>query len=320
MNTRTLLSNSANDIASAELQAQRARVAWDYLHHTLFVLPYNDGEAVRAVQILQALPAPHLHISPQRWGAVLEKEMPALRAKLTAAIKTVCIVEIPGREVSAAGQLQCEQELCDRGWQVDIIDHHFYHWIDRTHPLSSLEQLCTKINWQLSDFDLHVAINDRAWIPGLLAHGLALQQIRAVRNFDMCAQGHAAEKIAAHTAAAQRMLAARDVQAQDGVYVLEKIPINSAIFAQELALRHKDGLVNIFAGRGHKFNFSGQPAVADSLRDTDYSALGYPTPYLTYSGGDIRLSKFFGLKSGAAIPPACHARVLTKIRQHLRDA
>ena len=302
------------------VQAQRARVNWDYLRHTLFVLPANDGEAVRAGQILQALPAPHMHISQQRWGAVLDKEMPALRAKLTPAIKTVCVVEMPGQELDATGQLCSEQELQARGLQVDIIDHHRYDWIDRTHPLSSLEQLCAKINWQLSEFDLHIAINDRAWIAGLLAHGLTLAQIRAVRDFDLQAQGHKADKIAAHTQAAQRWLEAGNVQAQAGVYVLTKSRINSAILSQELALRHKDGLVNIFEGRKRKFHFSGQPAVVEVLLAINYRALGYPVPYVTYSGGDARFSQFFGLKSHSAIAPLCHTHVLAKIKQALASA
>ncbi len=303
---------------AAHLRMQSARVAWDYLRRTLFVLPSNDGEAVRAGQILQALPAPHLHISRQRWGAVLEKEMSAVLAKLSPVLTTVCIVEIPGREVDVAGRLRGEEELRARGLRVDVIDHHFYHWIDRSHPYSALEQLCTKINWQLDDFDLQVAINDRAWIPGLLAHGLDVAQIRMVRNFDLRAQGHREEKIAAHTAAAQRLVASGQLQAQDGVYVLEKIPCNAAVLAQELALQQRDGLVNIFEGRARKFSFSGCPAVVDILRDTDYAALGYPRPYLIYGGGDVRFSRFFGLQSTATIVPMCHMRVLAMIRRCLR--
>ena len=309
----------ASYVDIAQLQAQRARVDWDYLRQTLFVLPYNDGEAVRAMQILRALPAPYVLCSQQRWGAVLDKEMPAVWASLNTTIKTVCIVEIPGEEVDAAGRLKCEQKLRQRGLQVDIIDHHFYHWIDRTHELSSLEQLCAKINWQLSDFDVHVAVNDRAWIPGLLALGLSTKQINTVRAFDLQAQGHLLEKIVAHTEAAQRLLAAGRLQAEGGVYVLEKSMINSAVLSQELALRHKDGKVNIFIGREHKVSFSGQPTAVDALRQIDLSTLGYPSPYTTYGGGDGRFSKFFGLKSDASIDPACHARLLKKIRLHLSD-
>ena len=309
----------SSSIDMPQVQAQRMRVDWDYLRHTLFVLPYNDGEAVRAVQILRALPAPYILCSQQRWGAVLEKEMPALRASLNAAIKTVCIVEIPGQEVDAAGRLKCEQELRQRGLQVDIIDHHFYHWIDRSHELSSLEQLCAKINWQLSDFDLHVAVNDRAWIPGLLALGLTTEQVSTVRAFDLQAQGHLPAKIVAHTEAARHLLAAGQLQAQEGVYVLEKSMINSAVLSQELALRHEDGKVNIFIGRKHKVSFSGQPTAVDALRQVDLSNLGYPIPYTTYGGGDRRFSKFFGLKSTASIEPACHARLLKKIRLHLSN-
>ena len=301
------------EIAEQHLQEQRLRVAWDCLQRTLFVLPNNDGEAVRMRQILQALSAPHVLISQQRWGAVLEKEMTQVRARLRDNVEAVCLIEIPGREVDAAGKIKCEQELRAEGLQVEVIDHHFYHWVDRTHPLSSLEQLCAKINWHLDDSDLHIAVNDRSWVPGLLALGLSLPQIRAVRNFDLRAQGYRAETIAKHTDAAQLLLDTGKLHPQDGVYVLEKSKVNAAVLSQEIALRHNDGMVNIFAGRKHKLHFSGQPAVVDALRQVDYAALGYPTPYIIYGGGDGRLGKFFGLKSTHAIDPACHARLLEKI-------
>ena len=301
------------EIAPEHLQAQQSRVARDYLQRTLFVLPNNDGEAVRMRQILQALSAPHVLISQQRWGAVLEKEMAQVRAQLSDNVEVVCIVEMPGQEVDKAGNIRCEQELRATGVQVEVIDHHFYHWVDRTHPLSSLEQLCAKINWRMDDSDVHIAVNDRSWVPGLLALGLSLPQIRAVRNFDLQAQGHTAEAIAKHTDAAQVLLDTGKVQPQDGMYVLEKSKIKEAILSQEIALRHKDGRVNIFAGRKHKLHFSGQPAVVDTLRQVDYAALGYPTPYTIYGGGDGRLGKFFGLKTTRAIDPTCHARLLEKI-------
>ena len=95
--------------------------------------------------------------------------------------------------------------------------------------------------------------------------------------------------------------------------MLEESKVNEAILSQEIALRHDDGRVNILAGRKHKLHFSGQPAVVDALRQLDYAALGYPTPYTIYGGGDGRLGKFFGLKSTRAIEPACHARLLEKI-------
>lgn len=304
-------------IDAEHLRVQRTRVAADYLQRTLFVLPRNDGEAVRALQILRALSAPHVYCSAQGWGAVLEKEMPVLRARLTAKLAAVCILEIPGCELDSRGIVKCEQELRDRGLTVDIIDHHFYHWSDRSHQQSSLEQLCVKINWQLDTRDQHIAVNDRAWVPGLLALGLTAAEIRAIRDFDLRCQGHAAQTLATHTAAAQRYLDAGQVQAQDGVFVLLPQGINTAVLAQELALRHDMGIVNIFVGRKRSFYFSGCTAAAVALQKLDYRTLGYPTPHVVYGGGEARFSKFFGLKSKHAIDPACHEYVLQKIRAYL---
>jgi hypothetical protein len=61
-------------IPSAQISEGRARVNKVYLNETLFVVPRNDGEAIRAVEILEALDAPHLRVSKQAWGATLERE------------------------------------------------------------------------------------------------------------------------------------------------------------------------------------------------------------------------------------------------------
>ena len=45
------------------------------MRNTLFIVPKNDGEAKRALEILEALEAPHVLVSEQGWGATLDKEV-----------------------------------------------------------------------------------------------------------------------------------------------------------------------------------------------------------------------------------------------------
>lgn len=285
----------------------------DYLHETLFVLPVNDGESTRANQILTALPAPHIHRSAQKWGAVLEKEMSALQRRLTSAIKSICIFEIPGREINAQGKIKCEQELRMNGYRLDIIDHHFYSWVDRRHCLSSLEQLCTKINWQMNEWDRHIAINDRSYIPGLLEHGLSINQIRKVRKFDLLAQGWNESVIVEKVAEANRYIDTGKIKKITELFLLEGTGISSTILTQELALQHEGGMVNVFECRGKKMGFSGKPEVVDLLLRQDYQALGCPSPWVSYSGGDDRFTKFFGLRTQKTIDERCRNRILNMI-------
>lgn len=288
-------------------------VNWDYLQKTLFVLPVNDGESARAYQILTSLPAPHVHRSTQRWGAILEKEMTSLQRRLTSTIKTICIFEIPGRETNARGEIKCEQELIESGCHLDIIDHHFYSWVDRRHHLSSLEQLCAKINWQMSAWDYHIAVNDRSYIPGLLDLGLPLSQVREVRKFDLIAQGWDESTIIKSVTKANKCIDSGRMRKVSDLFLLEDTGISPVIMTQELALRYEGGMVNVFEYRGKKLGFSGKPEVVDLLLGQDFPALGLPSPWLAYSGGDDRFTKFFGLKTKKTIDERCRSRVFNLV-------
>ncbi|AEE54546.1 hypothetical protein [Haliscomenobacter hydrossis] len=66
-----------------------------------------------------------------------------------------------------------------------IIDHHD----ENDSRLSSIEQVAALLNIELSDYHRLVAINDRAYIPGLLAEGLSRFEIEEIREKDWEAQG-----------------------------------------------------------------------------------------------------------------------------------
>ncbi|HJZ11750.1 MAG TPA: hypothetical protein VJ521_06350, partial [Acidobacteriota bacterium] len=78
-----------------------------------------------------------------------------------------------------------------------IVDHHAYPGLhlDRTRPLSSLEQIAQILDYKLNRREMGIAINDRAYIFGLLDAGYTIEEILRIRQFDLQSQGISAEDI-----------------------------------------------------------------------------------------------------------------------------
>ncbi len=92
----------------------------------------------------------------------------------------VLIVEIPGPRKEAWIRQQ-DKELI-------IIDHHRYQDLDRSHPLSSLEQFTALFAHEACDFNRKenqkkylIAVNDRDFIAGMHAAGASYQHMQAIR-------------------------------------------------------------------------------------------------------------------------------------------
>ena len=266
------------------------------LQKTLFVVPVNDGEARRAQLILQACRAPHVYQSRQKWGALLDDEMPALRALLAQptlrTVETICLFELPGFRRDADGTILSEQELRQLGYRLKVIDHHYYHWCDRQNDLSSLEQLCAYIGWSMNSDDYHIAVNDRSYIPALIEQGISRQRIRAIRHFDLIAQGWSESAITKQQAMAHADIELGRITIKDNLCVLWRY---SPITVQELFLRSPQ--LNALLCRSNGFAFSGVPSVVDKLFNYNFSTLKLPPPSRIYGGGDKRYVKFFGLKT-----------------------
>lgn len=283
------------DITAADL-ARQDRIDSDYLASTLFILPDNDGEAKRAIQILTALKAPYLHISQQKWGATLDREWPLVDKAVLAKVKGVAIFEIPGTADAKGAAIPAEQAIIALGLRLDIIDHHYYDWVDRYENESSLEQLCAKIGWQMSRIDYAIAVNDRSYIPGLVALGYNERQIRAFRNFDLIAQGKPLADIAKQQRKCQVVADELKAAKRGNLWVIENLRVDRAILLQELALKSPDGLIQVFEMRPRKLGFSGHPGICAALLSLDFAALGYPYDAFNYGGGDGKVSGFWGYK------------------------
>ena len=285
------------------------------LQKTLFVIPVNDGEARRAQLILQACKAPYVYQSRQKWGALLDTEMPALRTLLAQpalrTVKSVCSFELPGFQRDADGMLTSEQELRQLGYRLKIIDHHHYHWCDRQNDLSSLEQLCAYIGWSMNSDDYHVAVNDRSYIPALIDQGISRQRIRAIRQFDLIAQGWSESEISKHQSMAHADIELGKITVKDNLCVLQQ---HNPIIVQELFLRFPQ--LNAVLCRSDGFAFSGSPSVVDMLFGYNFSTLNLPSPSRIYGGGDRRYVKFFGMKTDlplSSIQMKCFLPLVSKL-------
>ena len=298
------------DFVISEAQKAQARSQIDHrlLSETLFVVPNNDGEARRAVEILQAAGAPHLQVSAQAWGATLERE--PLRPDVLARVRRVVIFEIPGQKV--------EDSLRAQGLEVLVIDHHAYQGLDRRRPEGSLEQLMGLIRWPMSAADEAIAVNDRGYIPGLKKLGLSADEIRAIRTQDLVAQGRSLTEIEGATGQAQGLIPSLP-RLKNGTFVLDRVTADETILKQELAIQEPNGLVSTFEIRPDKLGFSGNPAAVQKLLELDYETLGYaPGAFAKYGGGDPKASMFFGFKPKS--PPQGETalipeRVLQQIRR-----
>lgn len=150
----------------------------DCSHITLLV-PKNDLESVTIAEIAERIGFHQVLISDQPWGAKLEKEPQSTFDKIET--DEVWIVEIPGPEK--------EKELEEQGKKIKAIDHHHYKDAPgRYQEKSSLEQLAEACEYELSEDERMVAINDRAYIWGMLEGGASYETIRKIREQDLDVQ------------------------------------------------------------------------------------------------------------------------------------
>ncbi|BCL60483.1 hypothetical protein DGMP_11760 [Desulfomarina profundi] len=144
-------------------------------YHTVSVIcPENDLESHTILKLAEELGL-DVRKSHQPWGARLETEPEETFQDLKT---TVIIVEIPGPEK--------EEQLRREGHTIIIVDHHQYDDLDRTHPLSSLEQFTEHLNIRFSDPQhsemKYIAANDRDFLYGLLEAGADYETMCEIRR------------------------------------------------------------------------------------------------------------------------------------------
>ncbi len=273
-------------ISLSQIRANWAALRHERIEETFFVVPKNDGEALRAVEILMAVDAPRLRVSRQSWGATLAAE--DLQSGIPEGTKTIAIFEIPGLEIEA--------ELRAAGYEVVIFDHHFYQVVDRRNPLSSLEQLMEYVGWHPSIFDRAIAINDRSYIAGLKAKSNANSFITRIREYDLVAQGRSLAFVRAEVQNAKAIIPT--LKKMGTTTVLPPglaVDIDIGILKQELAILSPNGIANTLELARGKIGYSGSPEVVNKFMAIDFEKLGYaPGSFEKYGGGDPTAAMFFG--------------------------
>jgi len=126
-----------------------------------------------------------IRISSQAWGARLDKENSDRLLNLR---KTVVVVEMPSPEL--------ENSLKAQGHTVILIDHHDYEALQRSNAKSSIEQISDLLHQPLSRFQRGVAINDRAYIYGLLEADYSSEEVVRIREYDLASQGLTTQELA----------------------------------------------------------------------------------------------------------------------------
>ncbi|MBF0443908.1 MAG: hypothetical protein HQK54_18510 [Oligoflexales bacterium] len=282
---------------SEETRTSQKDILWDYIRETLFIIPENDAESMRASAILRALKVPYLHASTQKWGATLDKEWDKIDKSTLSKIRRVSVLEIPGLAKCKGDPIQSEENIKNMGLMLDIIDHHYYGWVDRHNSKSSLEQLCERIGWKMDKTDTALSVNDRSYIPGLKKMGLTNEEIREIRYFDLLCQGNSATNKKKKFRQAQKKMKELTRYDRENLWVMNCLTAHSPLIIQELCLLSPDGKSNILEIRASKIGFSGEPIVVDRLLALDIEAAGFGSGYISYGGGDDNQSKFWGLKT-----------------------
>lgn len=241
---------------------------------TSLISPVNDGESRTILDIALKLNM-DVRISHQPWGAMLSKEPPETFQGL---MENVMIVEIPGLE---------EEDRLRLGHKVFIIDHHRYQNIDRSNPLSSLEQFANLIGYNLNRWQMGVAINDRSYIYGLQDNGYTDKEIQELRQFDLAQQGYRPDDFS--TLEADYL---RGRLIVEDLYLVETGLSRNSYLADLHLLRSgkTPGRLDLLVAQVSsvnkigEINFYGTPGRAKKL----YEVIG------GFSGGDEKISMYWG--------------------------
>jgi hypothetical protein len=193
----------------------------------LWVTPVNDLEALTIRDLLAEHDEPLL-VTQQPWGATWQGLETGIHQRIAQFHHEHPHAPIYGIELGGPAPAGAVN-----------IDHHHYKDEDRSHPLSSLEQVAQILGLQLTRHQQLVAANDTGWIPALEKAGASPEQIEAIRRADRAAQGitPAQEQLAEYETA--------QAQIQNGLAIVDcsSKPLSAHTDrlygkAQQILLRH----------------------------------------------------------------------------------
>lgn len=121
-----------------------------------FLVPNNDAEAHRIIEILKSKPGVKVWVTNQQWGASWDKVESKIMDEIYAHDGHIWGVELQGKCPSFPGRKICHN-----------IDHHVYENDDRSNSKSSIQQVAGLIGYNMSNYDLMISINDTHYIDGM---------------------------------------------------------------------------------------------------------------------------------------------------------
>jgi hypothetical protein len=143
----------------------------------IWVVALNDLESMEIRKLLDACGELVL-ASAQPWGATWAGLEPEVVGALRNRKASDPATEVIGIELAGPNQFGAKN-----------IDHHRYPGDDRSSALSSLEQVAAWLGVTLNRWQHLVAVNDRGYIPGMLAAGATEEEVARIRVLDRAAQG-----------------------------------------------------------------------------------------------------------------------------------
>jgi hypothetical protein len=146
------------------------------------ICPKNDLESYHIIQIAKKLGI-DVRTSKQPWGASLRKESGDFLKDLK---DNVIIVEMPN---------PVQEEVLKKKHNVFIIDHHCMKqhgvFMDRSNIQSSIEQFAILLDYELSQDEKYVAMNDKSYLWQLITETqLSSSEINQFRERELALQGY----------------------------------------------------------------------------------------------------------------------------------
>lgn len=219
------------------------------MKNRLFVVPKNDAEAMRIIEILKENKEDFL-VTSQTWGASWDNLEDSIKDTIEENFKKYQIgiskSEIFGVEL----QGKAPNILCKN------IDHHTYENDDRTNKLSCLQQVLKLINREESQFDKLISANDIGYIPAMEALNATVEEIQKIRALDRKAQGVTQQQ------EQQATKAIENLEKYDDLTIIRSIHSKCSVYTDKLYSQYKNLLILSEDGES---NFYGETKIVEKL-------------------------------------------------------
>lgn len=219
-------------------------------NNRLFVVPNNDAEAMRIIEILKENNEKFL-VTSQTWGASWSNLEDTIKKEIHEMWKQYQLGVTPKTTIYGV-ELQGEAQniLCEN------IDHHTYENDDRSNKLSSLEQVLNLLNIQKTSWDKYISANDTGYIPAMIKSGAIDIFIQQIRALDRKAQGITTEQ------EKQAVEAIKKLEKYGDLTIIRSTHSKCSIYTDKLYSQYKNLLI---LSKDGESNFYGDSEIVEEL-------------------------------------------------------